>query len=198
MSKEDLTVRFAHPKEIGWMLNEHYLGKWPAVSTALIALCRNEVPVGCIVFAIPPRETSVRYGRTTWELARLWVDDSEGRNTESWFIARAVKMIRRHCPEVETLVSYADPSVGHRGTIYRASNWIYDGSTDDERGTPRFDYLCDGKRYSRKAHLPNGVAYTRVPRVSKARFVLHLKPHGRRRKIADQSDQEQLSLGMGA
>lgn len=196
MNTDGLTVRFAHPKEIGWMLREHYLGKWPGVSTALVALCRDDVPVGCIVFAVPPRETIARYGKMTWELARLWVDDSEGRNTESWFISRAVKLVRRHCPEIECLVSYADPSVGHQGTIYRASNWTYDGHTDEERKTPRFDYLCDGKHYSRKAHLPPGVPYERVPRTSKARFVMHLKPHGHRQIKAETTGHDQIAMSL--
>jgi hypothetical protein len=170
-----LSVRLAHPREIGWMIHEHDLDKWPAVSTALIALCRDDRPVGCIVFAVPPRETIKRYGAETWELARLWVDDSEPHNTESWFIARAVKLVRRTCPKIRYLVSYADPSVGHVGTIYKASNWRYDGHTDAERKTPRFDYLCDGTHYSRRSHLPAGRPYERVSRVSEARYVLELK-----------------------
>jgi len=170
----DLSVRLAHPREIGWMLHKHYLDKWPAVSTALIALCRRDVPVGCIVFAEAPRETSRRYGGHTWELARLWVRDEEPRNTESWFIARAVKLIRHHRTDIRFLVSYADPSAGHRGTIYRAANWCPDGFTDEERQTPRFDYEANGVRYSRKSHVPTGCKVSRVPRVSKARFVLEL------------------------
>ena len=177
-SAHDLTVRIAHKSEIGWMLHRHYLGKWPGVTTALVALCRRDVPVGCIVFALPPRETSQRYGGETWELARLWVDDSEPRNTESWFLSRTVKLIRRLCPTVRFLVSYADPSVGHQGTIYKAANWRYDGRTDEERKTPRFDYLCDGKHYSRRAHVPAGRPVERVPRVSKARYVLALRRLG--------------------
>lgn len=171
-----LSVRAAHPHEIGWMLHEHYLDKWPAVSTAVVALCRNDVPVGCIVFAVPPRETIKRYGGETWELARLWVADSEPANTESWFIARAVKLVRRLCPTIRFLVSYADPSVGHIGTIYKAANWRYDGATDAERKTPRFDYTCDGRHYSRRSHLPPGRPFERVPRVSKPRYVLDLYP----------------------
>jgi hypothetical protein len=173
-SAVDLSVRLAHPREIGWMLHRHYLGKWPGVATALIALCRRDVPVGCIVFAEAPRETSKRYGGHTWELARLWVDDAEPRNTETWFIARAVRLVRRLCPTIRFLVSYADPSVGHEGTVYRAAGWVYDGHTDSERKTPRFDYLCGGKRFGRKAHVPAGQPFERIPRVSKARFLLAL------------------------
>lgn len=175
-----LSVRPAHPHEVGWMLHLHYLDKWPAVSTAIFALCRDDVAVGCIVFAVPPRETIKRYGGETWELARLWVHDDEPHNTESWFIARAAKLVRRLCPSVRFLVSYADPSAGHVGTIYKAANWRFDGYTDEGRKTPRFDYLCNGQHYSRRSHLPDGAEFIRIPRVSKSRYVLDLYPKERR------------------
>lgn len=119
-------------------------------------------------------ELSVRPAHPHEMLARLWVHDDEPRNTETWFIARAVKLVRRLCPTIRFLVSYADPSVGHQGIVYRAANWRYDGHSDGERKTPRFDYLCDGKRYSRRSHLPEGRPFERIPRVSKARYVLEV------------------------
>jgi len=66
---------------------------------------RGPFIVGVIVFALPPRETMQRYG----------VD---------------IKFIRSNHPQVDALVSYADPSAGHSGTIYRAANWESDGHTD--------------------------------------------------------------------
>jgi hypothetical protein len=74
-------------------------------------------------------------------------------------------------------VSYADPSVGHVGTVYKASNWMADGRTDDERKSPRCDYVDanTGKKYSRKSHIPAGAKVQRVPRVSKFRFVYPMK-----------------------
>lgn len=156
------------------MIRQHYIGKWPGVVTLILGLWRDCFLVGVIVFALPPPETSKRYGGVTWEFARLWVDDLMPRNTESWFIGRALTHVRKYYPQVEYLVTYADPSVGHKGTIYRATNWTADGMTDDERRSPRCDYEIDGKRYSRASHLPNGAAAKRVPRVSKYRFYMRL------------------------
>lgn len=117
-----------------------------------------------------------RYGGVTWELARLWIDDSVPANAETFLIARAVRFIRRNRPDVKALVSYADPSAEHSGTIYKAANWIADGRTDDERKTPRFDYAdaATGKRYSRRGHVPEGVEIQRIARVSKFRFFYRL------------------------
>lgn len=158
------------------MIRQHYIGRWPGVCVLILAAVRDAVAIGTIVFALPPRETSKRYGGETWELARLWLADSVPKNAETWLIAKAVKYIKTNFPRVKTLVSYADPSVGHSGTIYKAANWSYDGKTDQERKTPRFDYADadTGKRYSRRGHVPDGVAVVRIPRVSKHRFIYRL------------------------
>jgi hypothetical protein len=97
-------------------------------------------------------------------------------NAESWAISAAIRWIRRTHREVRHIVSYADPSAGHTGGIYQASNFRRDGRTDDERKTPRFDYAdaVTGKHYSRRGHIPEGSGFVRVPRVSKYRYVFDL------------------------
>lgn len=162
-------------REAAQLILRHYLKKMPGVVVMNFGLWRDCFLVGACVFALPPRETMTRYGAMCWELARLWIDDSMPRNSESWFIARCIKHIRRTRPEVGCLVSYADPSAGHRGTIYLASNWTEDGRTDGERKSPRCDYEHNGRKYSRRSHVPEGVTATRVPRVSKYRFVYQIK-----------------------
>ena len=76
-----------------------------------------------------------------------------------------------HC-----LLSYADPSAGHAGTIYKAANWKQDGRTDDERKSPRCDYYDarTGKKYGRRGNMPADAVIERRPRVSKWRFVYPL------------------------
>lgn len=157
------------------MIRRHYIGKWPGVVVATLGLFCEDEPCGVIVFALPPAQTFVRYGGLTWELARLWVDDSEPTNTESWFIARAVRYVQRFHRDVVALVSYADPRQGHTGVIYRAANWTADGMTDEERKTPKFDYAALGRMFSRRAHVPDGLEVERVPRTSKHRYVYPLK-----------------------
>lgn len=179
-------VCVATRRQVELLIARHYIGKWPGVCVLILAMeCARESwgllkhkPTidGVIVFALPPRESVKRYGGETWELARLYIDDSVPANAETWFIGKAIRHIKRHHRNVKVLVSYADPSAGHSGTIYRASNWIADGRTDDDRKTPRFDYACGdtGKRYSRRGHVPDGTNLVRVPRVSKHRFIYRL------------------------
>ena len=156
------------------MIRAHYLHKWPAVVPCVLGMWHNLFVVGTVVFALPPPEMAIRLGGETWELARLWVSDAIPRNAETWLLAQAVKHVRTAHPEIAYLVSYADPAAGHTGIIYRAANWQFDGMTDAGRKTPRCDYVAGGKKYGRKGHLPVGVPYQRVHRVSKYRYIYPL------------------------
>lgn len=129
------------------------------------------------MFSAPPREANKRYGGETWELSRLYLVDEVPKNAETWLLSKSVKIVRRERPDVEFLLSYADPSVGHAGTVYRASNWRPDGKTDDERKTPRCDYYDarTGKKYGRRGNMPADAVVERRPRVSKWRFVYNMR-----------------------
>jgi hypothetical protein len=171
-------------RDVEHLVMRHYLGRWPGVVVCILGLLREDQAayIGVIVFALPPRESAKRYGVTVaWELARLFIEDGTPKNTETWFMSRAIAWVKRNRPEVEVLVSYADPSAGHAGIIYKAGNWIADGRTDQERKTPRFDYAVGDKMYSRRAHVPEGMAVRRVPRISKHRFIYWMKNHERMR-----------------
>jgi hypothetical protein len=60
------------------------------------------------------------------ELTRLWCPDSMPKNTETRIISESIKLLPK---EVYLIVSFADPSHNHNGTIYQASNFIYTGKS---------------------------------------------------------------------
>ncbi len=169
-------VGHADRRVIDPLIQAHYLGSWPAITRCVLGMIVESCTVGTVVFADAPPETTERYGGYTWELARLWVSDDVPRNAESWLIGQSVRHVRRVHSEVRVLVSYADPSAGHAGTIYRASNWTPDGRTDQGRLTPRSDYIDDltGRKVSRRGHVRADQTVSRIPRVSKLRFVMRL------------------------
>lgn len=170
------TVEPISREEADPFVMRHYLHRWPAIVHSVLGLRVEGALQGVIVFALPPRETNKRYHvAKSLELARLFVDDSQHCNTESWFLSRAVRWLKRTHRDIEILVSYADPSVNHLGKIYQAANWIADGRTDDDRKTPRCDYVWNGNHYARRGHLPPGADFERVPRVSKWRYVYPLR-----------------------
>jgi hypothetical protein len=156
----------------------HYLKKRPAIVLLSLGIFSFGKLVGMVLYSAPPKQSDVRYGGKTWELARLYLLDEVPANAETWAISGSVKYIRRNHPEVQFLVSYADPSAGHAGTIYRAANWVADGRTDEGRKTPRHDYADarTGKKYGRRGNVPAGAELVRVPRISKFRFKLVLYP----------------------
>ena len=155
------------------LVQKHYLKSFPAVVVLTLVMLVRHQSVGVVIFAMPPRETAIRYGGITWELARLFILDEVPRNAETWLLGKAVRYVRRHHAEVRFLVSYADPSFGHSGTIYRAANWQGDGMTDEGRTTPRSDYVthANNKRIHRRSQVRDMDQVQRVPRTSKHRYV---------------------------
>ena len=174
--REACSIRPCSITEADQFIRAHYLKKRPAiVLLCLLMECQGE-PVGCIVYSAPPREADKRYGGKVWELARLYLLDEIPKNAETWLIGKSVRYIKQHKSEVQYLLSYADPSAGHAGTIYKAANWNQDGRTDDDRKSPRCDYYDarTGKKYGRRGNMPPDAVVERRPRVSKWRFVLPL------------------------
>lgn len=62
-------------------------------------------------------------------LTRLWLADELPPNSESPVLGVLLRELHRHTC-VKFLVSYADPSRGHLGVIYQASNWLYTGLSE--------------------------------------------------------------------
>ncbi len=144
----------------------HYLHRKPPVSFAFGLLDGDRI-AGVITFGTPPsRHLQVSAAPTApekvIELNRLWVEDAQPKNTESWFVSRALALL----PPL-IVVSYADTAHGHAGYIYRALNFFYAGYTDMERKTPRYDYVVAGK-HSRDAFRCN--QFTRVRRKPKYKY----------------------------
>lgn len=64
------------------------------------------------------------------ELTRLFSFDWCGKNFESCMIGKSIRYIKQNYPDIKCLVSFADETYGHIGTIYQATNWIYTGTTN--------------------------------------------------------------------
>lgn len=58
------------------------------------------------------------------ELNRMAFDDYLPRNSESYCIGKALRLIRREAPHIKWVVSFADGTQCGDGTIYRASNFL--------------------------------------------------------------------------
>ncbi|WP_178084348.1 hypothetical protein [Pseudomonas sp. F(2018)] len=61
------------------------------------------------------------------ELNRMWFDDIAPRNSESRALSYAFKFIKRACPRVAWVQSFADERCGGWGVVYQAANFLYLG-----------------------------------------------------------------------
>lgn len=91
--------------------------------------------IGAILFAVPNSENvrasvfGPEFNRCVLELHRLVILDETPKNTESWFVSRALKLLKQDDKRIWAVVSFADTTEGHRGVIYQALNAIYYGTT---------------------------------------------------------------------
>ncbi len=78
------------------------------------------------------------------ELKRLCCIDNTPKNTESYFIGNTLRWLRKNT-DIKTVISYADMTYSHEGTIYKASNFIHYGMTNKGKVI-----MYNGKRYHDK------------------------------------------------
>lgn len=75
------------------------------------------------------------------ELVRVALNGKQRATSQC--VAGALRELRNQDPVVRLVVSYADIDQGHTGTIYQATNWIYEGIKNE--GT-RAAFLVHGKK----------------------------------------------------
>ena len=90
------------------------------------------------MFAIPCSENvraslfGEEYKDNVIELHRLHIQDVTPKNTESWFIAKCLKLLLIDRPQTWGIISFADSTQGHTGTIYKATNFLRCGTTESK------------------------------------------------------------------
>ncbi|MFC2027127.1 DNA methyltransferase [Chloroflexota bacterium] len=119
-------------------------------------------------------------------LSRLWLSDQLPRNSESRVIGFVLRNLKKHT-SLKFLISYADPSQGHMGTIYQATGWVYTGLSS---AMPLYD-MGDGKvrhcrslshaygTHSVKHFADHGVTVNKIPQMAKHRYIYFLDPSWR-------------------
>ena len=102
--------------------------------------------IGSMIYALPamPKPAQKYYPENpdkVLALVRLCCIDDTLTNTESYFIGKTLKWLRKNT-DYKVIISYADPHFGHEGIIYKASNFIHYGMTGPKRSV-----LVDGERF---------------------------------------------------
>lgn len=122
-----------HAAARAFIAEHHYLPSYPAAQVAVGLFGRHAVLEGVAVFAVPAtdavitRHTGFADPAKGCVLARLILLDSVPQNGESFFCARAFRLLRQARPSIEAVVSYSDPEAGHVGRVYAALSGAHRG-----------------------------------------------------------------------
>jgi len=173
----------------------HYLHSMPGATKLAFGVLLDGRLRGAIIFGSGPANAHrlVRGVDQSEYLAltRLWLSDELPSNSESRIIGISLRAIKKNT-SVKFLVSYADPSQGHLGTIYQATGWLYTGLSE---AMPVFD-LGDGRTqhsrtfshafgsHSVKYLKSQGIKIKVIPQPGKHRYIYFL----------DQSYRERLTV----
>jgi hypothetical protein len=111
----------------------HYSGKTAACSQLHFGVFYQGSLEGCLQFGAPIDKAKVinLVKDTAWngflELNRMALSPRLPKNSESRALAVCMRLLRRHAPHVEWVLSYADGTQCGDGTIYRAAGFVLTG-----------------------------------------------------------------------
>lgn len=141
----------------------HYIHSMPSVTRVCFAVYLDDRLVGAAVFTQGARNShhllqgaSPRHVLT---LARFWMADGLPANNESRVLGIMLRDLARD-GHYKLVVSFADPVAGHTGIVYRASSWLFWGTTEPERALV-IDGTVTHPRTASERYGSNSVAHLR-------------------------------------
>lgn len=171
----------------------HYMGRTNRKGFTLGAYLDGILIGAGTLSSITRKETATRLGyeaEEMKELSRFCIHPSYHRkNFGSWLLSRIVTIIEDEMLDILAVVSFADTTVGHDGTLYGAANWKFDGLTaksyhyEDPSGQPWhkktiYDAAIREGMVERQFIESRGLK--KVPHLPKRRYLLEFKRPGRR------------------
>ena len=117
--------------------NWHYSECTPAGKLIKIGIWEDSKFIGVVIYSLganshigsPYNLTNVQ----ACELTRVALKNIH-ITPVSKILSISIKMLKKHCPGLKLIVSYADATQNHHGGIYQATNWIYEGEFAKEQG----------------------------------------------------------------
>ena len=117
----------------------HYSGKVVQNSQLHLGVFLHDRLEGVMQFgpSLDKRKIQGLVDGTLWhefiELNRMAFSERLPRNSESRAIAVAMKLLRKHAPQVKWVISFADATQCGDGTIYRASGFVLTGIKQNDQ-----------------------------------------------------------------
>jgi GH24 family phage-related lysozyme (muramidase) len=183
-------VEQLHYAKGGSLTGVHFHGLFAAGSSTCVG----------VAWWLPPTRPAAEsvnreYWRRVLALSRFVLRPEVPQNGASFLLARSVRTIERE-QVWRSLVTYADESQGHRGTMYLAAGWTYVGRSNPN---PRWVDPVTGRQVSvlatksrTKAQML-ALGYTNTGVFHKHKFVRHLRVAPQRDPITS----EAFRIGVG-
>jgi hypothetical protein len=133
-SAKDLRIKPISAKDAGALVKRiHYSGSVAATSSLHLGAFLNGRLEGALQFGSPidKRKVLPLVEGTPWngflELNRMAFSEALPRNSESRALSVAFRLIKKHYPHIQWVLSFADGAQCGDGTIYRASGFVLTG-----------------------------------------------------------------------
>lgn len=152
----------------------HYSGCLPSGKIVKVGVWEDGRFIGVVLFS---------RGASPYLLEKYSISQYEGCELTRIALARhktpvsrivkiALQFLRKSCPGLKLVVSFADPEEGHHGGVYQAGNWIYTG-----RSNSTIEYFIRGKwRHVRGAYYDKTEKTPTRTREGKHRYLMPLDP----------------------
>lgn len=122
-----------------FVAKHHYSKVMPKLNKVIFGLFQKDVLVGVITFGwgVRPRDTIRKLfpsliSKDYLEIGKLCLLDEMPKNSESRFIAAAMKFLHRIRPDLKLVFTWADAIWGKPGYIYQAANFLFGGEIESE------------------------------------------------------------------
>lgn len=162
MKVKELQIKLVEVKEIRELIEKiHYSHNINGLNISYcFGLYNNEELIGGMIYGSPAMRNAykpyVAEEKDIIELRRLAIIDNTPKNTESYFIGKTLRWLRKNT-DIKKVISYADSYYGHEGTIYKASNFQLVGKTSSGKMLKWNDRLYHDKTirsyYTNKAGI---------------------------------------------
>lgn len=142
-----LRLDWATPKAAAFACKRwHYSRTVPVAKSIRIAVFEDDHFIGVVIFSAGSGAAcdGTKYGLgKSFEMAELQrVALTKHDAAVTRIISIAVGMLKKQCPGIRMLISFADPGEGHHGGIYQGGNWIFTGMS-----APVMEFLLTDGRW---------------------------------------------------
>lgn len=138
-TKQSLKIDWATHESVKYACEKwHYSKSVPVPPLVKVGAWENGKFIGVVVFSRGASASLFKpYGLKQTqgcELTRVAL--TKHQTPVSKILSLAIIFLKKTNPNLELIISFADPSEGHHGGIYQATNWIYTG-----KSASSFEYI---------------------------------------------------------